>query len=102
MNNIVILQMPFFKRSYKKLHAKERLYVDKAIQVLTKEPTLGELKKGDLAAVFVYKFKIYNQLMLLAYEYSMETLTLLAIGPHENFYRDLKNNKFSRQKVEIQ
>jgi hypothetical protein len=33
-----------------------------------------------------------NQLTLLAYSYdgSVLTLTLLAIGSHENFYRDLK------------
>jgi len=33
-----------------------------------------------------------NQLALLAYEYDevKDTLTLLAFGSHENFYRDLK------------
>ena len=91
-NTIIVLQMPFFKRVYKKLHFKEKNYVDNAIKVITKNPKLGELKKGNLAKIFVYKFKIYNQLMLLAYEYTPKILTLLAMGPHENFYRDLKNN----------
>lgn len=93
MTDIIVLQMPLFKRVYKKLHSKERNYVDNVIQVITKDPKLGELKKGDLADVFVYKFKIYNQPMLLAYEYTPKTLILLAMGPHENFYRDLKKNK---------
>ena len=93
MTNTIVLQMPLFKRAYKKLHSKEKIYVDNAIRVITKDPKVGELKKGDLAEVLVYKFKIYNQLMLLAYEYTPKTLTLLAIGPHENFYRDLKKNQ---------
>lgn len=85
--------MPLFKRAYKKLHFKEKIYVDNAIQIITKNPQFGELKKGDLAEVFVYKFKIHNQSMLLAYEYTPKTLILLAMGPHENFYRELKKNK---------
>jgi hypothetical protein len=34
-----------------------------------------------------------NQLTLLAYSYEEQiiTLTLLALGGHENFYRDIKN-----------
>ncbi|MBU0801066.1 MAG: type II toxin-antitoxin system RelE/ParE family toxin, partial [Alphaproteobacteria bacterium] len=53
---------------------------------------IGEAKVGDLAGVSVYKFKMTGQLTLLAYSYAGETitLTLLAVGPHENFYRDLK------------
>jgi len=49
-------------------------------------------KIGDLAGVQVYKFKMVGQLMLLAYtfEHDTITLTLLALGSHENFYRDLK------------
>ncbi|WP_353274429.1 MULTISPECIES: type II toxin-antitoxin system RelE/ParE family toxin [unclassified Wolbachia] len=55
-------------------------------------PCIGELKSGDLAGVRVYKFSIFNQLTLLAYFYNEQNneLTLLALAPHENFYRDLK------------
>lgn len=87
----IILQMPLFKRAYKKLHVKEQIYVDYAIQEIQKDPEIGELKKGNLAGVWVHKFKIYNQQMLLAYEYTPKNITLLAIGPHENFYLDFKN-----------
>jgi hypothetical protein len=57
-----------------------------------KNPLLGELKKGDLNNVRVYKFKMVHQLTLLAYMHdeSNENLTLLALGSHANFYRDLK------------
>jgi hypothetical protein len=50
------------------------------------------LKKGDLNGIRVYKFRMVNQLALLAYEYddANDRLTLLAYGSHENFYRDLK------------
>ena len=56
------------------------------------DPMIGDSKAGDLADVRVHKFKMANQLNLLAYSYEDEilTLTLLAIGSHENFYRDLK------------
>jgi hypothetical protein len=55
-------------------------------------PDIGEMKKGDLNGIQVYKFKMVKQLTLLAYEYDsgVLTLTLLALGTHENFYRDLK------------
>jgi hypothetical protein len=39
----------------------------------------------------VYKFRMGNLLCLLAYRVLDEsTLKLLMVGPHENFYRDLK------------
>lgn len=55
---------------------------------------LGEGKVGDLAGVRVYKFKINKQLALLAYTFEERTitLTLLALGQHENFYRELKRS----------
>ncbi|MCX7210267.1 MAG: type II toxin-antitoxin system RelE/ParE family toxin, partial [Burkholderiales bacterium] len=54
-----------------------------------KSPEIGELKRGDLAGVYLHKFKSQNQLMLLAYEYDPKTRMLLLLGSHENFYRDL-------------
>jgi hypothetical protein len=57
-----------------------------------KNPLLGERKKGDLAFLRVYKFNMTNQLTLLGYSYQEGSLVLelMAIGSHENFYRDLK------------
>ena len=82
--------MPGFKKAYKKLHKNEKETVDDAIHDVIKNPTIGEEKKGDLSGIFVYKFKMHHQLMLLAYEWDPKARILLALGVHENFYRDLK------------
>ena len=59
-----------------------------------KDRLIGDRKAGDLTGVRLYKFKMANQLNLLAYIYEDEvfTLALLAICSHENFYRDLKQS----------
>ena len=64
------------------------------MQRLIADPMIGDSKAGDLEGVRVHKFEMANQLNLLAYGYEDEilTLTLLAIGSHENFYRDLKQS----------
>lgn len=56
------------------------------------DPFLGEQKKGDLAFLRVYKFKMTKQLTLLGYSYQdgAVVLELIALGSHENFYRDVK------------
>lgn len=93
MNNMQIFQTNTFKKAYKKLHSNQLTAVNEAIQAIIKDPELGTLKKGDLSEIRVYKFKISAQQMLLAYHFENDTLilTLLALGSHENFYRDLKN-----------
>ena len=66
--------------------------LEDAIEVIQNDPTLGELKVGDLAGIRVYKFNLLHQLILLAYFYDeKEQVTLLWFGSHENFYRELKN-----------
>jgi mRNA-degrading endonuclease RelE of RelBE toxin-antitoxin system len=89
---MIILQTPTFKKHVKKLHKKHKLDLDKAIKKVIENPSIGELKKGDLAGVQVYKFKMVKQLTLLAYEFYEDKLQLifLALGTHENFYRNLK------------
>lgn len=56
------------------------------------DPFLGEQKKGDLSFMRVHKFKMAKQLTLLGYSHEEGTvvLELLALGTHENFYRDAK------------
>jgi ParE-like toxin of type II bacterial toxin-antitoxin system len=46
-----------FARQYKKLHDNTAGDVDAAVDVLTKNPEVGERKKGDLAALRVFKFR---------------------------------------------
>ena len=88
--SVRVLQSAIFARADKRLHKIQKVDVDTAIEVIVKSPEVGELKRGDLAGVYVYKFKSQNQLMLLAYEYDPLTRMLLLLGSHENFYRDLK------------
>jgi len=81
-----------FARAYKKLHDNVAADVDAATEVVADHPAVGERKKGDLADLFVYKFRSQNQLYLLGYTVDDEVrlVYLEAVGPHENFYRDLK------------
>lgn len=88
--SVQVLQSAAFSRVYKKLHKNQKADVDAAVAIIVDSPELGEPKRGDLAGVYVYKFKSQNQLMLLAYEYDPHTRMLLLLGSHENFYRDLK------------
>jgi mRNA-degrading endonuclease YafQ of YafQ-DinJ toxin-antitoxin module len=85
-------QFSAFGRVVKKLHANAKHDLDNAIKELIKNPAAGDMKKGDLAGIRVYKFQMAKQLTLLAYTYDEpnDCLTLLALGPHENFYRNLK------------
>jgi len=81
-----------FARVYKKLQDNIAADIDKAARAVAHDPSVGERKKGDLADLFVYKFRSQNQLYLLGYTVDQEVrlVYLEAVGPHENFYRDLK------------
>lgn len=87
-----VLQTPAFKRTVKKLKPNEKQDLDKAIRELIEAPLLGEQKKGDLAFLRVHKFKMNKQPTLLGYSFNEDVLTLelMALGSHENFYRDVK------------
>lgn len=90
MSTVIVKQMPGFKRAYKRLQANEKAVVDGAIKEIIKSPKIGDEKKGDLAGVCVYKFKFKTKEYLLGYEWDPKHRVLLALGVHENFYRDLK------------
>jgi hypothetical protein len=86
---------PTFSRIAKKLHPKDKKVLDDSIEWLAANHQCGEEKKGDLAGIFVFKFKLNLQETLLAYElkpdkFKPSELVLLAVGPHENFYAALK------------
>lgn len=86
-----ILVTPTFERTVKKLHRQQKANLDEAVRVVASEPEIGEIKVGDFAGVRVHKFRMGNLLCLLAYRILDEnTLKLLMVGPHENFYRDIK------------
>jgi len=87
-----VLQTPTFKKAVKRLKPNQKKELDTAVKELMEKPTLGEQKKGDLAFLRVYKFKMNKQLTLLGYSFDEGTLILelMALGSHENFYRDIK------------
>ncbi len=92
---LAILATPSFARTAKKLHAKDKAIIDAAVKAVASDPALGEEKRGDLNGVFVHKFKLNNKETLLAYrlqpdKLKPQELVLLAVGPHENFYTQLK------------
>jgi len=81
-----------FARTYKKLHDNAAAEVDGAIEAVADNPDIGDKKKGDLADLWVYKFRCLGQLHLLGYtrDDGVRLVYLEAVGPHENFYRELK------------
>lgn len=87
----MINQTPLFGRQYKKVHKSRVSIVNAAIRQIQADTTIGEMKKGDLAGIRVHKFEINDELWFLAYEeQDSDTILLLALSSHENFYRDLK------------
>ena len=86
-----VVQTGTFSRTVKKLHRTDKTAVDQAIRKIMANTGIGAMKKGALAGVRVYKFKVADKQYLLAYthEKKSDSITLLALGSHENFYRDL-------------
>ena len=88
-----IVQTPSFGRSLKRLHKGEKKSLDKAVSAVVDNPKIGVGKAGDLAGIYIYKFKSNDVQWLLAYRVeSKEEIKLLVVGPHENFYRDLRKS----------
>ena len=82
--------MPRFKRYIKKLPRHFQQVVLDAVEDVLADPEVGELKKGDLEGFRVHKFTMIRQLTLMAYKLENDSLVLYQVGPHENFYRNLK------------
>ncbi|MDN5753969.1 MAG: type II toxin-antitoxin system RelE/ParE family toxin, partial [Nitrosospira sp.] len=87
-----LIALPRFTRALKKLHPDEKRALDEAVRAIAVDPQIGEMRKGDLAGVRVYKHRCRTRLLLIAYRVAQDDgmIRLLAVGSHENFYRDLK------------
>lgn len=85
-----IYQSRSFEKKVKKMSKTEKDILDREIHKIVEDPYIGEEKKGDLRGVFVYKFKIKTMQYLLAYRKVGRNLELIMLGPHENYYRGLK------------
>lgn len=85
-----ILQSRSFEKKTKRFTKKQKNILDKQIQKILDNPTIVQEKKGDLRGIYVHKFKIEATQHLLSYRFVGDALELIMIGPHENYYKDLK------------
>jgi mRNA interferase RelE/StbE len=88
---MTIYQSRTFENKVKKFSKQEKELLDEEIKKIAENPLIGEEKKGDLRSVHVYKFKIKSIQYLLSYRMIKAGLELIMIGPHENYYRELKS-----------
>ena len=86
-----ILQSRSFEKKINKFTKQEKKTLDEQVLKIVDNPAIGSEKKGDLRGVYIHKFKITRTQYLLSYRFLGEALELIMIGPHENYYRDLKN-----------
>jgi mRNA interferase RelE/StbE len=86
-----IYQSRIFEIKVKKFSKQEKELLDREIKKIVENPLIGEEKKGDLKGVYVHKFKFISLLYLLSYRMVKSDLELIMIGPHENYYRELKS-----------
>ena len=75
--------------------------VDNEIDRIIENPEVGTQKKGDLSYLWVHKFKIKSQELLLGYSWIEDRieLYLLNLGSHENFYKEMRNRRKADLKI---
>lgn len=64
-----------------------------ALEEITRDPYIGELKTGDLAGVYcydVYYSKTDYELVYRIYEEDGQMVVVIMAGTRENFYNELK------------
>lgn len=87
----IIQSRSFAKRVQQFRKQEEKKILDKRIRAILDNPNIGLEKRGELRGVYMYKFKIHTTEYLLSYQLKdADTLELIMIGPHENYYRDLE------------
>ena len=86
-----IYQSRTFGNKVKRLSKHEKELLDDEIKKIAENPLIGEEKKGDLKAVHVHKLKIKSLRYLFSYRMIKSDIELIMIGPHENYYKELKS-----------
>ena len=86
-----VVQAPRFARAKRAFPAPVQFQIDEVVKAILADPLVGEPKTGALKGVQVEKVKVGPQQLLVAYTFTAKTQTLemLDVGPHENFYRGL-------------
>ena len=92
-----IIQSRTFEKRVRRFRKQEKLIPDQQVRKIVKNPSVGQEKRGELRGIFVHKFKIHTTQYLLSYRIAdTDTLELIMIGPHENYYRDLTTHLKTR------
>jgi mRNA-degrading endonuclease RelE of RelBE toxin-antitoxin system len=81
---------PPFRKFVKKQSRPFQLVIEDEVEKIAAKPDLGDAKKGDLSGFRVHKFSYKKQNLLIAYDIQNADIIFFKIGPHENFYRELK------------
>jgi len=85
-----IIQSRTFEKRVRRFRKQDKRILDQQVRKILREPSVGQEKRGELRGIFVHKFKIHATQYLLSYRMAnADTLELIMIGPHENYYRDL-------------
>lgn len=85
-----IIQSRTFEKKVRRFRKQEKRILDQQVRKIVKDPSVGQEKRGELRGIFVHKFKIHATQYLLSYRMAnADTLELIMIGTHENYYRDL-------------
>ncbi|MDO9528755.1 MAG: type II toxin-antitoxin system RelE/ParE family toxin [Syntrophales bacterium] len=66
------------------------IFTEDEVEKIAINPDIGKSKKGDLVDFRVHKFSYGKQKFLIAYRFQEDEIVFFIIGPHENFYRELK------------
>jgi len=81
---------PLFRRFVKKQTRPFQLAIEDEVEKIIINPDMGEAKKSGLAGFRNHKFSHKKQRFLIAYRLQNKEIVFFKIGPHENFYRELK------------
>lgn len=88
-----------FAQFVKKASRPLQLEIEIRVAEVCNNPNIGKQKIGDLRQLFVYKFRFNKQEYLMAYQFDhfaegakITWIEFYQIGPHENFYSQLKRS----------
>lgn len=90
----LLIMSIFYKKPFRNFIKKQtrpfQLTVEDEIESISKDPQMGEAKKGDLKGFRVHKFTFQKQQYLIAYKLDSNDIIFYMIDTHDNFYRELK------------
>jgi len=84
-----IYKLPF-RKFVRKQTRPFQLVIEDEVEKIAINPEAGKQKKSDLTGFRVHKFSHNRQKFLIAYRLRKTEIVFFMIGPHENFYRELK------------